>query len=392
MDPTGLATNGAAAGAPRGRKPRVLYFIVRYPTFSETYMHEEIRNLRRDFDISIVTYAPCLDPRRAPFPYRLVPYLDTCLVYGRFSRVDRGFSGLRQRWFLSRIDRIIEEFRPDVLHAHYFGLSLLLDRLGARHGLPYTVRTHSMDVMEEPREKLDALCEVLRRPPCRRVLAFPTFREHLLRHGAPEEKVVPCWPVVNYERFRADPGAPRGPGTRVLCSGPAIPKKKHGDFVLLADAMRGSGYTFDLYARGPWLVGTRLANLRRGRPARITYADPDDMPAIYREHDWLVYPSDTRINKVGLPVSIAEAQAAGLGVCWQELPGRRDEQMDYMGGAGRLFRSIEEVPEILRAGLPDEVRARGIENARKCDIATHRTLLSDVWEEAANGAPVKAAG
>ena len=32
---------------PVGRRPRVLIFIVGYPTFSETYMHEEIRSLAR---------------------------------------------------------------------------------------------------------------------------------------------------------------------------------------------------------------------------------------------------------------------------------------------------------------------------------------------------------
>ena len=70
------------------------------------------------------------------------------------------------------------------------------------------------------------------------------------------------------------------------------------------------------------------------------------MPAVYPEHDWLVYPSCTKINKVGLPGAIAEAQAAGLGVCWQELPGRRQEQLDFLGGGGFLRGSLNNRPAL----------------------------------------------
>ena len=92
------------------------------------------------------------------------------------------------------------------------------------------------------------------------------------------------------------------------------------------------------------------------------------MPAVYPEHDWLVYPSCTKINKVGLPCAIAEAQAAGLGVCWQELPGRRQEQLDFLGGGGFLFHSIDEVPSIIARPYPEVMRQAGFEAARRCDI------------------------
>lgn len=363
------------------RQRRVLYFIVRYPTFSETYMHEEIRSVRDRYEVDIVTYALCIDPRQEPFPYHYVPYLDTCLVYGKFGSVNRDFSSLRQRFFLDRIDRLIEEFRPDVMHAHYFGLALLLDNLSQRHGIPYTLRTHSMDVLSEPEDKLKVLCETVSRPACLRVLTFPRFRETLLRHGASSDRLVDCWPVLNFGRFATE-GRASG-GRRVMCAGPAIRKKRHGDFVDLAARMRGSGFSFELYARGPSLLKTRAHNLASGSPVQIAYVDPDQMPAVYREHDWLVYPSDPAVNKVGLPVSIVEAQAAGLGVCWQELPGRRDEQLEFLGGAGLLFQSIDEVPALLEAGYPEAMRARGLENARKCDIQGHRHLLTEAWDAVA---------
>ncbi len=101
-----------------------------------------------------------------------------------------------------------------------------------------------------------------------------------------------------------------------------------------------------------------------------------------RATDWLGYPSNTKINKVGLPVGIPEAQASGIGVCWQELPGRREQQLEFLGGGGVLFRDIGEVPEIVASVCPEELRLRGIENARKCDIEQHKGLLSSAWDSA----------
>jgi hypothetical protein len=192
---------------------------------------------------------------------------------------------------------------------------------------------------------------------------------------------VACWPVINFARFYQP--ARRPPTGRVLCAGPAIKKKSHKDFVDLAARMCGSGLAFDLYARGFDLDSTRPYNERAGNVVRITYADPDDMPKVYPQYDWLVYPASTTINKVGLPTAIAEAQASGLGVCWQELPDRREEQLEFLGGAGFLFRSIDELPAILTRPYPEAMRLRGLESARKCDIQQHKGLLTEAWEEAA---------
>ncbi len=367
---------------------RALCFIVRYPEFSETYIHEEIRSLRKDHEVQIITYRLSKVPRKQPFPYKFVPYLDTCPVYGSYQKIDREFTNLSQRWFLHQVGKVIEEFRPDVMHGHYFGMALIMGQLAERHGVPYTLRTHSMDVLAEPRSKLEGLCTALRSQWCLRALVFPAFRETLLELGAPEAKVVSCWPVLNYERFHDRKERPRTGG--VLCSGPAIPKKRHQDFIDLAARMRGQGFTFDLYARGPTVKLCRARNRAQGNPATITYVDPDEMGDVYKRYDWLVYPADETIQKVGLPVSIVEAQAAGVGVCWQELPGRREEQLEYLGGAGFLYRSIDEVPEILANGYPDEYRARGYENARKCDIEGHKHLLTDAWRDA--NSPASPAG
>src|SRR5215208_399812 len=74
---------------PTGRgKPRILYFIVAYPTFSETYMHEEIASLSRDFDIRIITYRKTTRPRSRAWEHTVIEYKAPCLVYGNIEEVN----------------------------------------------------------------------------------------------------------------------------------------------------------------------------------------------------------------------------------------------------------------------------------------------------------------
>ena len=46
-----------------GTKPRILYLTAAYPTFSESYMHDEIDAFRRDFDIKICLLYTSPSPR-----------------------------------------------------------------------------------------------------------------------------------------------------------------------------------------------------------------------------------------------------------------------------------------------------------------------------------------
>ena len=358
-------------------RPRVIIFIVCYPTFSETYMHEEIRSLYKDYNIKIITYRTSNKPRRDPFPFQVIEYKDRCLVYKPIHEINRNFDNPKQIDFLKKIDSIIEKFKPDFLHAHYFGLGLLLRNLAERHKSPFTLRTHSMDILSVPNEKIETLCEAVNSPFCLRVLTFPAFRDFLVGHGLQSDKVATCWPVINFTRFyKPDLKSPTG---RVLCAGPAIKKKAHTDFVDLAKIMQGKNISFDLYASGSYLEFTNTYNKNAGNVINIKYADPDDMPDIYPKYDWLVYTSDPKINKVGFPVSIAEAQASGVGVCWQELPGRKEEQLEFMGNAGFIFKNVEELPPILSQPFSEDMRISALENARKCDIEQHKNILTDSW-------------
>ena len=60
-----IAQTSGPVGSAGNRRPRVLYFIIRYPEFSETYMHEEMRSVRSK---QLLTGAWAASLRRADSP------------------------------------------------------------------------------------------------------------------------------------------------------------------------------------------------------------------------------------------------------------------------------------------------------------------------------------
>ncbi|HIA51590.1 MAG TPA: glycosyltransferase [Candidatus Melainabacteria bacterium] len=362
------------------RKPRVLVFIVQYPNFSETYMHEELRNLAEYYDVHIITYKKSPFPRRETFNYTLIEYQLPCFVYYPYEQVDWELAQPESVRFLASVEEVIREFKPDILHGHYFGLTILLQHLAEIHKLPFTVRTHSMDVLREPAVKLEKLCALSNSAWCAGILAMPQFRQRLTEHGLAESKLVDCFPLINFEKFYKP--EKREKTGKIICAGPSSPKKAHKDFVDLALMMKEAGSTldFDLYTDGYTLQDTVQYNDSKGKPVRIMYVDPDEMPEIYAQYDWLVYPADPKINRVGFPVGMVEAQASGLGVLWQELPDRKEEQLKNLQGAGILYKSIKEVPELLMQPYPEEMRQKGFERAKLCSAKEQSHLLTDCWD------------
>ena len=373
----GVRPKLGALHSPTTSKPRVLCFTETYPEFSETYMHEEFVALQESYEVLVVALHRSKHPRRNVLPYLRVDYVDAHLSYGAFEEVNLEFSSPSQQEFLRQIDRIIHHFSPQVMHAHYIYLAWLLNVLAARHDIPYTVRTHSFDMLDRDRERLFTAIEALKSPHCRKAFVYPEFEDLVLEKGVKREDVQTAWPVINTERFfnsqrRAETGG-------VMCAGPCTPKKAHSTFIDLAASMDDSGKDFRLYTQGFFEPRVREHNEKLGNPAVITFAEPEDMPGVYRQHDWIVYPSDPDIGAVGLPAAVAEAPASGIGVCLQELPGRRAAQLEFLGGAGFLFKHINEVPNIISNPYPEEMRLKGLENSRKFDVRAHKRILDETW-------------
>ena len=127
-------------------------------------MHEEMAAVSETCEIKIVSYIVANNPRKNHLPYTLVEYNDACINWGAFDRVNVAFTNEAQGAFLNKMAPVIEEFRPDVLHGHYFATSLITRRLAEIHGIPFTIRTHSFDMLQQKPKKMAALYDAVKSP------------------------------------------------------------------------------------------------------------------------------------------------------------------------------------------------------------------------------------
>jgi hypothetical protein len=359
----GARTAPSPAAPPKGETPRVMYLVRNFPQVTQTYIRNEIEALKGDHDIRLISLTRPNVPYRRHIPFEQIA--DPALI--------------RER---------IEEFRPHVLHSHYLANAEVFERLIDDHGLatPFTFRAHSFDAMGTP-EIARRAARVVGHELCLGVLAYPFTQPLLERAGIAPDKIVDCFPVVNFRMFHDL--SPNGPA--VMNIGAAIPKKRMEDFIDLAAATPGT--EFNLYGVG-WVVeALRRYNAARGDPVRIIDpVEPDEMPAEYKKHAWLVYTACKEMKTVGWPMAVAEAQASGVGVC---IPNMRPDLRQYVGPSAILYESIEEVAGVIRRPPSEEMRQAGFEQARKSDIFVHKRLLTDLWApvlaQRAETAPLAAA-
>jgi len=325
---------------------KILFMLPSYPQISETYMETEIRALHGRFEVHVLTRGTPNLPYRYHHPYTRVTTFDEAVERAR-------------------------AVQPDVIHGHYVTQLGFIARVAAAIDVPFTVRSHSFDVFGPAADKLPEYRTFVNRSSCAGVLGFPPTLELFARAGWDMQKVVSCYPVIEYDWFYD-----RSPNGRdVMNVGACIPKKQMSDFVRLGATMPKK--QFNLYALGYGKGKLEELNDRLGKPiAIIPPVEPRSMPPEYKKHEWMVYTADPAVPTVGWPLAVAEAQASGVGVCIQRV--RRDVE-EYVGGAGYLFDTLEEAAAIISKPVPEEVRERAFLQARKSDIHAHIDLLVDLW-------------
>ena len=381
IDPsTGVPMTTIAHPAPRNpgprlaaapvMRPRVLVLLEQYPQAGQTGIRNEIEALAGDYDIGIIALKPAAQPYAGHRPFAIAATLPEIMA-------------------------ALETFAPDLLHAHHLPMLGMIAEVSRLTGIPFTLRTASRDILAlRPRGLRERVHQMLRGEQatgpapgfahslpaidselCLGVLGLPFARPWLKRAGLREAKLVDCFPVVSFARFHD-----RSPnGDAVMTIGAATAGKARGEFLRLA--CKVPDRSFNLYTTGGSPNGLRGDAARHG--ANVTFVppvEPDDMPREYKRHRWLVLTADAAAPQAGWPMAIAEAQAAGVGVC---MPALRPDLALYVGeGAGILFDTVDELPAIVSGPVPEEMRERGFEQARKSDIERHRHLLTDLWDDA----------
>jgi len=330
-------------------KIRVLALLSSYPTLSQTYKENELR--------------------------ALLPYCDVRILV--FSKSDHLYADHLPFTEVSTFEEIrkeVAEFRPDVIHGHYLHTAEDLAKVAEDAGVPFTIRTHSFDILQKPPEFIRLAVAFANRSSCIGVLCYPFLREPLVAAGIEEDKLFDCWPVVDFDRFYD----PTPNGEEVLNTGACLPKKNMESFIELASMVPER--QFNLFPIGYMTRRLVELNRARGSPVKVFRpVEPDIMPLVYKRHQWLVYSATPDVPTVGWPIACAEAQASGVGVLIQRM---RPDIETYIGGAGHVFDRIEEIADIVRGPCPPEMREAGFRQAKRSDVADHIHLLIGIWMRA----------
>lgn len=344
-------------------KRRVLYLLFHYPSITEGYIESEIRAVSHAYDVLVI--ATDKDPKGVTFYKHHSPYHIATTRY--------------------EIVEAIRNFRPHVVHAHRLFMLPLMSSVCSELGVPYTVRSHALDTIpsSDPRvaDWMSKVSTVLPATTssdlCLGILAFPFVRANLISWGVPDLKIHDCYPVLDFKLFYD----PSPNGDVIVNAGSYMPKKRMEDFLLLGKLM--PQFTFNLYAVSSRLYSIsdlRAKNTLMNNPVHIMDPiEPDDMPKEYKKAQWMVYTADQVLCNVGWPVSVAEAQAAGVGICMANI---RPDLGDYIGKSGYLYNSLDEVRHIIYQSFNEERRLLGFEQARKSDVFMHRNILLMLWDTA----------
>ncbi|MBI3902661.1 MAG: glycosyltransferase [Nitrosomonadales bacterium] len=333
-------------------KKRILLVVANYPQISETYIKNEIDTLWDSYNIEILALTPGNHPYRTRRPH---------LVLTDDNRYE--------------VTRYLRSFAPDVIHGHYYTMVERVHQISQVLNAPYTIRNHSFDVTGTPPDRMRNITSLVNQDACLGVLTYPYTCSMLEQYGVQHHKIVSCYPVLHYKRFHDT----RPNGKEIMNLGAAIPKKNMEDYLRLSTLVPERA--FNLYAMGYDTSSLVAANKRcGGRVNFIPPVEPEDMPAEYKRHEWLVYTASRQHNTVGWPMAVAEAQAAGVGVCVQNI---RPDIRRLVGDAGFVFDTPAEAAGIIRQPFPDDLRHKGFDLAKRCDIADHIRLLTGLWENRA---------
>jgi glycosyltransferase involved in cell wall biosynthesis len=270
--------------------------------------------------------------------------------------------------------RAVREFKPDVVHAHWW---IPGGWLASRSGVPYVITSHGSDV------------RLLHRGSVIRHVARPVFaRAHRITCVSrflaadveavfPEvsSKVLVAPMPVDVARFEAAATVPRAHPPRILYAGNLIPSKGV-DVLLEAFAVlkqRGIDCTLKILGEGPALpaLRARAAALEISRDVTWSAFVPQDaMPAEYGASTITVLP--TLGQAEGLGLTLVEALLAGSAVVGTPAGGIpeviRHEVTGLLARGGDGADLAEQIARLLR---DPALRARLVSAGRDCARRTY---------------------
>jgi glycosyltransferase involved in cell wall biosynthesis len=211
--------------------------------------------------------------------------------------------------------RTATDFRPDIVHAHWW---IPAGWIAARLSRPFLVTCHGSDVRLLERSRA---FRAIARPVFERAAAVTTVSTFLAADltrllGLKPGRVLPLAMPVDLGRFAAGTATPKAEPPRILYAGNLVPSKGV-DVLIAAFALlrqRGVSCQLKVLGEGSAEPALRADAARRGLDDIVwsRFVPQDRMPTEYGASAATVLPS--RGNAEGLGLGLVEALAAGSAV------------------------------------------------------------------------------
>lgn len=304
---------------------KILEFVRLFNEPTATFIYNEITELAalgHDVTVACLTR---MEADRYPFPQ--VEILPLSPVQ---RRVNYGLSRLglrmnfRNRAFCRNLERLVERFRPDVIHCHYGPDALFVLDNWKRNDIPVFISFHGYDASSLLHKRVyrGRLREIFRRPS-----VFPLFVSHVMRRGVEKRGIPVDRSLILYYGTdvtffqRRQPAPPRDPFVFLQVS--SFREKKGHEYTLRAFARLcadhpGRSVRLVLAGDGPLLDRMRQQTQELGMADRVVF--PGFVtPLQAREwmeqahafvHHSVTAPSDGDME--GIPNALMEAMAMEL--------------------------------------------------------------------------------
>jgi len=333
---------------------RLVYVVKKFPKFSETFIASELVELQRR-NVQFRVLALC-EPEVA-LRHRFIreACLERATTYGA-----------------ENFDRMVEEFRPELLHAHFASEATAhARRLAHKFALPFTFTAHGYDIYRDPpadfRDRARGSAALITVSMANARYISRTFRIPLDRI-----QVIPSG--VDMSRFRpalmrkiADESQASSSFARIACVARYEPAKNLELLVQACAILRDRGVRFHCVLAGEGdarkSIEKTVAELELCEIVELKGAiDHDEVIELFQTASVAVLSS----NREGMPVSLMEAGACGIPVVATSVGGVPEliehEITGFLSPPGEAQSLADNIERLL---MDPELRARMGDAARR---------------------------